>query len=501
MSTTISSLANETLSEIFQHLSNSLSVDEWYKQTLPSIRLVSRHWNEIIETFPMLWTSVLVTKKSAFQAGQLPFQSTHSRLLRSLKLPLNIHVDLHISTERDSFNKSDGFLLGEMIRSVAPRVASIELRADSSSRTIQMSILTRLSGTQMPILHSFSHTDPMPKIICGARPPDDGYFQNPSSILQYQGSPETRRIITEWGKDLYPSLTDIELVGASYNLEHVPIMRGIRRLHIGQQPFRKRPSLNQILQILSPAKDTLEVLQLEDIITLNSTERPLSEPTLVFTKLQVLSLGYFDPDVAYLFLRSVRFPALVDLTLTYTFSQSFPGNHHLIPMTLIQDFPLGQIERLALVKVVYPVDGSHEYTLPHPDEGIPEAAREVYVQALKDKGFIRVGEGHWKTSLFMLFISRFKSLKHLRIHDAIRLKERLSAYWQQGTLARLETLHFEGNQHPRGLIELLRAAEGQRKLGSKPSPLKVTVCESLENALSKEEKAELHRHIKALAEL
>lgn len=149
---TITSLPNETLTEIFQHAFLSSTAEKWNMDTLPSLRLVSSHWNALIEGLPELWTSVLVTDKSARRPGQSPFQSTHSRLLRSLTFPLQITIRMSSST---TLCKQDGRELGKIIAGVAHRVTSFKLRG--GTHAVQTALLSRLDWSCMPILCSFSY--------------------------------------------------------------------------------------------------------------------------------------------------------------------------------------------------------------------------------------------------------------------------------------------------------------------------------------------------------
>lgn len=491
MPTTISALANETLCEIIQHHVGSLSFDDRSMQGIPTLRLVSRHWNETIERLPMLWTSVLITEKSAHASGQLPFQSTRLRLFRSLELPLTIHINLDISPEQNSFTESDGMILSEIIHTLAPRVASIVLRANPHSQTIQTAILSSLNNTHMPLLRKFKHIDPKAQVDFSVR---GGYLHNPSSILQHQGIPNTRQLISEWAKDLYPSLTEIYLAGVSYNLEQLPIMHGLRRLHIEAQPLRKRPTVSRMLKVLYPARDTLECLQLEDVIKRTPTDNiPLRNP-IIFSKLRVLSFGYYSARIASMFFLSVRAPALRSLTLTFTSEPPTQVDRHMcLVACLIEHFPLPQIKTLVLVNVVFALPGDWDVTVYGPDPPKERSEAELAEQSefFTSTGF-KLVSGRWVIPVFMRFLRTLTSLMYLRIDERIGLKKAMSAHWARWTLYRLETLVLDGS--PEGLFELAQVVEDTRKEWDWPSPLRMSIGETLKGEISKEEEAKLYDH-------
>lgn len=193
-----------------------------------------------------------------------------------------------------------------------------------------------------------------------------------------------------------------------------------------------------------------------------------------------------------MFFRSVRAPALRSLTLTFTSEPPTQIDRHMsLVACLIEHFPLPQLKTLVLVNVVFPLPGDRDAKLldPRPPDGRSEAEL-----AEESEHFISTGlkliSGCWVIPVFMRFLRISISLKHLRIDEHIGLKKAMSTHWARWTLYRLETLVLDGS--PEGLFDLAQVVEDTRKEWDRPSPLRMSIGETLKGKISKEEEAKLN---------
>lgn len=512
MPATISSLANETLTEIFEFVHASVPVADWHQRSLPSLRLVSRHWDQVIVGSPSLWTSIFITEKSALIPNQFPFQSTVTRISRSGSLPLNVQIDLWNPPNPDIFDENEGHMLGDILYPHAARITSFDLHAES--RALQMAILLYLSGPAMPRLRSFKHvgfTDTDIGHVDSFAPfvEEGAYGFACSAILQRDGPAESdkasRMFLNQWGSNMYPALDDIEIVGVLYDFGRFPIMHRLRRLCIRGQPWRHRPTMGRLLNMISSACRTLEILELvdtvgrKDLISIPSRKEPI-----VFERLRVLSLGYGDPYEARTLLQSIKTPALKKLILEYTSAsvgEDSPEDptHTWLLRDLLRYYPLEQLESLTLNSVVMSANESSTIHIPSVVSSPPP---EFYAEHFGLTKFAAI-YGVWKLPIFMFLLSRCTSLKHLSLIDPIGdagaedPKEMMSVCWQHGPIPTLDTLYFDGATE--GLFELLSAVEDDHRLGNRPKPLHLCVGDVTESFLSVKQKEELVYYQRVLA--
>ncbi|KAK0448425.1 uncharacterized protein EV420DRAFT_842464 [Desarmillaria tabescens] len=171
-------------------------------------------------------------------------------------------------------------------------------------------------------------------------------------VLQHPSISSTADQIV-WNQYMYPSLKVLDLSGVPFRW-HLFCPRNLTRLCLRFQPFEERPSASILRDILAGSVDTMEILELNGVISTDTSPNVfgLTNKRLTLPRVHKFTLGYTTPQEVGLLLRYLDLPAVRNLTINNLEAVWCTDSTDVIE-SIIEHFPLCQIDTLTLDRVCH----------------------------------------------------------------------------------------------------------------------------------------------------
>lgn len=363
---TISSLPNAILVEIFKsYLTLPKGGLDFHDDLRFVLLAVCHDWRTFVMNEPSLWQTIEINALSVIPRHPQDFDIDPVAIFYrpciafqcAREFPVELTIEL--PTDNKFFNLYHCALLAEILRREAPRIWSLTVTGDNWP--MHLCTFSGLENVPMPHLHTFVHD-----VWSGVEISEEERRDEPFPFLQYPTEDEgvDSDAVNQWGRELYPNLTHLEISGAPYDFCLLPTS-GLEEFGLCFVPNDRCPPW-LIPAMLEYSVDTLENLWIIGSLNREDEDDDINRH-VVLPKLRKLHIEFEGPDEVAHFIPFIRTPALEHLELSDTLTSQLPEDEQQssddMLTAMMLHLPLDQLQRLFLTGVVF----NDEITVPEPD--------------------------------------------------------------------------------------------------------------------------------------
>ncbi|KAK0232525.1 hypothetical protein IW262DRAFT_1487044 [Armillaria fumosa] len=367
----IAKLPNELLVEIF-----SMSISTSGRVDYPFLlSVICKRWRSVMIGYSPLWTRLYITECSPNYSTtatavildpdlgpKAVFPRAACFLERSSPLDIDVIIRIGSAPFPDStslqpshmvFTDRHFLCLSRLLVQHAYHIKHFSV--DTGFWSSHVNALTAFRNVPMPRLQSFEICHRSMSQIAFEEDFEDDLQEGEIDVLQHPALSSIEDQIL-WNQCMYPSLKVLDLSGVPFRW-HLFCTRNLTRLCLRFQPYEERPSASILRGILAGSVDTLEILELNGVI---STDAPLNDFGLPNRRLTLphvrhFTLGYTTPQEVRLLFQYLDLPAVDDLNINNLEVVWCSDSTDAIE-SIIESLPLHQIHTLTLDRVCH---GNH----------------------------------------------------------------------------------------------------------------------------------------------
>ncbi|KAK0244950.1 hypothetical protein EDD85DRAFT_930941 [Armillaria nabsnona] len=408
-------LPNELLIEIFS-LATSTSGRVDYPFLLS---VICKRWRSIMIDYPLLWTRLYITECSPDYSPAATalildpdlgpkeiFPRVASFLERSSQLDIDVIIRIGSAPFYDSaslqpshmvFTDRHFLCLSRLLVQHAYHIKHFSV--DTGYWSSHVNALTAFRNIPMPRLRSFEICHRSMSQIAFEEDFEDDLQGGEIDVLQHPALSSTEDQIL-WNQYMYPSLKVLDLSGVPFRW-HLFCPRNLTRLCLRFQPYEERPSASILRGILAGSVDTLEILELNGVVSTETSLNDFGLPNrrLTLPHVRHFTLGYTTPQEVRLLFQYLDLPAVADLNISNLEAVWCSDSTDAIE-SIIKYLPLHQIHTLTLDRVCHGDHCTDTLTTVH-------------------KEFVKNGWLHDEDRLpvSLRFIRRLTALRHLYLYS------------------------------------------------------------------------------------
>ncbi|KAK0479091.1 hypothetical protein EDD18DRAFT_1113956 [Armillaria luteobubalina] len=411
----ISKLPNELLVEIFiMSISTSGRVDYPFL-----LSVICKRWRSIMIGYSPLWTRLYITECSPDYSTaatavildpdlgpKAVFARAACFLERSSALDIDVIIRIGSAPFPDSTNLQPSHMvftdkhflcLSRLLVQHAYHIKNFSV--DTGFWSSHVNALISFRNVPMPRLQSFEICHRSMSQVAFEEDFEDDLQEGEIDVLQHPTLSSTEDQIL-WNKCMYPSLRVLDFSGVPFRW-HLFCPRNLTRLCLRFQPYEERPLASILRGILAGSADTLEILELNGVISTDASSNDFGLPNrrLTLPHVRHFTLGYTTPQEVRLLFQYLDLPAVGELNINNLEVVWCMDSTEVIE-SIIESLPLHQIHTLTLERVCH---GDHR------TETLPAVHTDF-------------GKNGWthdedRLPVSLRFIRRLTALKHLYLYS------------------------------------------------------------------------------------
>ncbi|KAK0197725.1 hypothetical protein F5146DRAFT_1156484 [Armillaria mellea] len=383
------------------------------------LSVICKRWRSIMIDYPPLWTRLYITECSPEYSPvatalildpdlgpKAVFPRAASFLERSSQLDIDVIIRIGSAPFHDSSSLQPPYMvftdrhflcLSRLLVQHAWHIKHFSI--DTGFWSSHVNALTVFRNVPMPCLQSFEICHRSTSEVAFEEDFEDDLQEGEIDVLQHPALSSTEDQIL-WNQCMYPTLEILDLSGVPFRW-HLFCPRNLTRLCLRFQPYEERPSASILRGILAGSVDTLEILELNGVISTDASSSNFGLPNrrLTLPHVRHFTLGYTIPHEVRLLFQYLDLPAVGDLNINNLETVWCSDSTDAIE-SIIENLPLNQIHTLTLDRVCL---GDH----------CTDTQPTVHTDSLKIGGF----HDDDKLPVSLRFIRQLTALRHLYLHS------------------------------------------------------------------------------------